>query len=138
MVMAVYVQAYSATIIMSNSDFLFTSLASKTPNTTRKTHIRRLYDVFQICLHRRDIERAKRAWAILARCPEIHWKTMWATALSVLSVKDDLEQSYEQKIEFLREMMLLQPANKRHILTELVSLLVLSGRSREALDHLEL
>lgn len=63
---------------------------------------------------------------------------MWATALSVLSVKDDLEQSYEQKIEFLREMMLLQPANKRHILTELVSLLVLSGRSREALDHLEL
>lgn len=89
--------------------FLFRSLDSKTPLTARKIHIRRLYDVLQLCLHRNDLPRAKRAWTILARCKEIHWMTMWTTGVRLLGEDFGQHENSSKKIEFLRSMMLQYP-----------------------------
>ena len=86
-------------------DFLFASLRSKQPSNTRKAHIRRLYDVFQLCIARRDLPRAKRAWSILVRCKEIDWLVMWTTSLQLLGDSPDDTSSTERQ-DFLRTMML--------------------------------
>lgn len=87
-------------------DFLFASLHSKRPRTARKVHIRRLYDVLQLSIQRQDFTRARRAWAILARCKEIQWKSLWMTSL--LLVGDGLHDvdSSKDKINYLRSLML--------------------------------
>jgi len=88
--------------------FLFASLGSKQPCTSRKVHIRRLYDILQLCIHRQDFERAKRAWAVLARCKEFDWKSMWSTGLLLLGGIASRD-SYKQELDYLRSMMLQQP-----------------------------
>lgn len=89
--------------------FLFASLADKKPTTARQVHIRRLYDLLQLCLQRNDISRAKRAWAILARCKEVNWKIMWTTGVHLLGDDSyDLETN-TPRVEFLRSMMLQYP-----------------------------
>ncbi|EGO27767.1 hypothetical protein SERLADRAFT_435521 [Serpula lacrymans var. lacrymans S7.9] len=118
--------------------FLFTSLGDKKPSTTRKVHIRRLYDILQLSLQRKDLPRAKRAWAILSRCKEVEWKSMWSTSLYLLSDHVDKIESSPPKIDFLRTMMLQYPDERESILKELVLHLILSNRYREALDELEL
>ncbi|KAJ7590792.1 hypothetical protein C8J56DRAFT_542986 [Mycena floridula] len=127
--------------------FIFASLNSQTPSTTRKVHIRRLYDVLQLCIHNGDISRARRAWAILVRCKEIDWINMWPTALVLLD--------HDSSPEFLKEIMLqhatevgcpslviaisiLIPRQREVILQELVLRLIAAGKHREALDELEL
>jgi hypothetical protein len=84
--------------------FLFASLGSKRPLSTRQVHIRRLYDLLQLCIQRHDYERANRAWAILARCKEVQWKTLWPIALVIMG-----EDAAQRDIEFLRSMMLQHP-----------------------------
>ncbi|EPQ59106.1 hypothetical protein GLOTRDRAFT_125416 [Gloeophyllum trabeum ATCC 11539] len=125
---------------MSRSEFLFASLNSKSPDTSRKVHIRRLYDVMQLCIQRGDYGRARKAWAILARCKEIHWKAMWTTAvLLLMSDKDGHAQNEGARtIDFLRSMMLRYPEEKQTILRELVLRLIQAGRYNEALDELDL
>ncbi|KAI0952336.1 hypothetical protein AcV7_008179 [Taiwanofungus camphoratus] len=90
--------------------FLFTCRDSKQPTTARKVHIRRLYDVLQLCLQRGDFLRAKRAWAILSRCKGINWKTMWklGVQLSGEQAQYDMERN-EQKIKFLGATMRQHP-----------------------------
>ncbi|KZT29265.1 hypothetical protein NEOLEDRAFT_1174983 [Neolentinus lepideus HHB14362 ss-1] len=121
---------------MSDSKFLFASLDSKRPETARKVHIKRLYDILQLCIQRRDCERARRAWAVLARCKEIHWKTMWKTA--VLLIVSDSPPNGTRGIDFLRSMMLRYPEEKQTILRELVLRLIQAGKYKEALDELDL
>lgn len=90
----------------SEHTFLFASLGDKKPLTARRVHIRRLYDLLQLCLQRNDLPRAKRAWAILARCKEVDWKGMWTTALQLLGNEyDDLELDLP-RYDFLRAIML--------------------------------
>ncbi|CAK5275384.1 unnamed protein product, partial [Mycena citricolor] len=115
--------------------FIFNSSVEAKRFSTRKTHIRRLYDVMEICLQRGDFARAARAWAILARCEEIKWKKMWVTGLQLLGPEPN---KTTKKIEFLRVMMLQQPEERESILQELVLHLIASGEHREALDELEL
>lgn len=90
--------------------FLFASLSSKVPNTTRKFHIRQLFDVLQLSLHRGDIPRATRAWTILARCKEMNWMTLWSTALHILGTD---EGPNSRTVSFLRDMMLQYPVEVR-------------------------
>lgn len=100
---------------MSSRDhtFIFASLNSRTPTTARKVHIRRLYDVLQLSIQRNDFPRAKRAWAILARCKEMNWKTMWATGLHLVGEGLDEEEDTSRRIEYLRTVMLHHLDNVR-------------------------
>lgn len=81
---------------------LFTSSNVPRPTTARKVHIRRLIDVLQLSLLRRDYDRARRAWAILIRCKEIDWKDMWKTAVALLADPgDDDQEENDRRIAFL-------------------------------------
>ena len=93
---------------MSSDDhnFFFASLQSKHPLTARKVHIRRLYDILQLCIQRQDISRARRTWAILARCKEIQWKSLWITSLLLVGDSLHLVDSNTEKINYLRSLML--------------------------------
>ncbi|EDR12791.1 uncharacterized protein LACBIDRAFT_311636 [Laccaria bicolor S238N-H82] len=117
--------------------FLFSSLDSKNPLTARKVHIRRLYDILQLSLQRNDFLRAKRAWAVLARCKEMNWKSMWTTGLALLGEGVD-SACTPRRLDYLRSMMLQHPDEREAILQELIFYLVLSGKCRDALDELEL
>ena len=91
----------------SKHKFLFTSLGGKKPLTARKVHIRRLYDLLQLCIQRNDIVRAKRTWTILLRCKEIDWKSMWSTGIQLLgeqNARDDNANNLS-KLAFLRAVM---------------------------------
>ena len=68
-------------------------------------HIRRLYDLLQLCIQRHDYERAEHAWAILARCKEVNWKSLWPIALIIKNTSREPGQD----VEFLRTMMLQHP-----------------------------
>lgn len=100
---------------MSTSEysFLFSSLGSKQPNTARKFHIRRLYDILQLCIQRQDWGRAKRAWAILARCQEVDWRTMWRTSVLLLGEGNPEDSNGAQadadRVRFLSVMMRQHP-----------------------------
>ncbi|KAH7911570.1 hypothetical protein BJ138DRAFT_1113116 [Hygrophoropsis aurantiaca] len=122
----------------ANHQFLF-SLNDKKSLTTRQIHIRRLNDVLHLSLHRGDIPRAKRAWAILARCKEVDWKTMWITGVHLVEPIQESSntQTSAEKIEYLRTMMLQCPEQQERILSELVYHYILSENYKEALDELE-
>ncbi|KAA1466752.1 hypothetical protein DENSPDRAFT_876779 [Dentipellis sp. KUC8613] len=122
--------------------FLFSSLNSKAPRTARKVHLRRLYDVFQLTLQRGDLPRARRAWAILVRCKEVSWRDMWRSSLAVVGAGDAAggrdRETQERRVEFLRVLLLQHPEEREAVLQEMVLLLIMSGKHREALDELEL
>ncbi|PPR04037.1 hypothetical protein CVT24_010612 [Panaeolus cyanescens] len=117
--------------------FLFSSLNSVEPQTTRKVHLRRLWDLLQLSLQRQQFDRAKRIWAILIRCKEFDWKVLWTTGLQILS-QDDPKTTSHTTIEYLRTMLLQYSEERESILKELITRLLLAGRCREALDELEL
>ncbi|THH14392.1 hypothetical protein EW146_g5931 [Bondarzewia mesenterica] len=121
--------------------FLFDSLKGRQPLTARHVHIRRLYDILQLSIHRADTQRAQRAFSILSRCKEVNWKDMWRTGLLLLGGDGGsvatTRAGHTERQEFLRVMMLQHPEDAM-ILQELILSLILSGREREALDELEL
>ena len=139
----------------SSEGFLFASLNSRQPLTTRAVHIRRLYDLMQLCIHRQDLARATRAWTILARCKEVSWMTMWSTGLLLLAADAGEGRRSPKQLEYLRTMMLRYPADvstihdhvvrfsihpvqRQRIFRELILHLILSGRYKEAADEAEL
>ncbi|KAI9000870.1 hypothetical protein BD414DRAFT_406486 [Trametes punicea] len=121
--------------------FLFDSHSSVQSNTTRKVHIRRLFDILQLCIQRRDWTRARRAWAILARCKEVDWKAMWRTSLLLLGEYRDVThhaRTDEDRVAFLTIMMRQHPEESESILKELILHLIYSGMYRRAMEELEL
>jgi RNA polymerase I-specific transcription initiation factor Rrn11 len=70
------------------------NLSLEPTSSARNFHIRRLQDILQLSVQREDFSRAKRAWAILARCTEVDWITIWETGLSVIGKATD--QSFEE------------------------------------------
>ncbi|EIW61220.1 uncharacterized protein TRAVEDRAFT_116276 [Trametes versicolor FP-101664 SS1] len=123
--------------------FLFSSLDSKQPNTARKVHLRRLFDVLHLCIQRHDWPRARRAWAILARCKELDWKTMWRTSLLLLGEGESDATTHApdtdgDKVGFLTVMMRQFPEERESILKELVLHLIHAGQHRRALEELDL
>ncbi|KAN0097420.1 hypothetical protein V8E55_001866 [Tylopilus felleus] len=118
--------------------FLFSPPGNILPLTSRRVHLRRLYDVLHLSIQRGDLHRARRAWAILARCKEIDWRASWILATGLLDRSGRRTESSQTKIDFLRTMMLHFPEDREPILCELVHLYIVAGRHREALDELEL
>lgn len=143
---------------MNDHIFLFEFVNEKTSLTARDIHIRRLYDVIQLSIQRDEYLRARRAFGILARCKEIKWKDLWKLALLLLADSEELPTSKDgslTRLEFLRMMMLqhredastlysyfgvdhLPLPQRETIFQELVLLLVLTGKYKEALDELQL
>ncbi|KAK0190717.1 hypothetical protein F5146DRAFT_1137545 [Armillaria mellea] len=120
------------------SPFLFHSLDVGPRLSARKLHICRLYDVLELSLLRNELTRARKAWAILARCKEIHWTTMWTTAVRVLGDETFDEHDSSKKISFLHEMMLRLPDKRETILKEIILRSIMAGQFRKALDEVEL
>ncbi|PFH51375.1 hypothetical protein AMATHDRAFT_142556 [Amanita thiersii Skay4041] len=122
----------------SDHNFLFSSLESKRSLSARKVHICRLYDILQLSIQRHDLQRARRAWAILARCKEVHWMSFWTVGLQLIGSGIDQAQDNKEKLSYLRSLMLQHGEEREPILEELVQRLILTGSHREALDELEL
>lgn len=136
--------------------FLFAAPAPSlnVPSTARKVHLRRLYDILQLCIHRDDLPRARRAWSILIRCKEINWMAMWGIAIHLIEENPYEDHDSTRKIELLRDMILHYPdevvsailpvvsvlilLQRVALIKELVFRLIFAGRHREALDELEL
>ncbi|KAJ7094569.1 hypothetical protein B0H15DRAFT_128764 [Mycena belliarum] len=115
--------------------FIFAPADAKAPHTARKVHVRRLYDILNLSIQRRDFVRATRAWTILAHCKEVDWRALWRTSVHILAGEfGDTSRS----IEFLHIMMLQHPEDRETILREVVLRLIGVGQYREALDELEL
>ncbi|SJL02234.1 uncharacterized protein ARMOST_05560 [Armillaria ostoyae] len=121
-----------------SSPFLFHSLDVGPRLSARKLHICRLYDVLELSLSRNELTRARKAWAILARCKEIHWTTMWTTAVRVMGDETFDEHDSSKKVAFLHEMMLQLPDKRETILKEIILRNIMAGQFRKALDELEL
>ncbi|KAK0206739.1 hypothetical protein DFS33DRAFT_1486309 [Desarmillaria ectypa] len=121
-----------------SSPFLFHSLDVGPRLSARKVHICRLYDVLELSLLRNDLPRARKAWAILARCKEMHWTTMWATAVRILGDETFDEHGSSKRLAFLREMMLQLPDKREMILKEVILRQIMAGHFKQALDELEL
>ncbi|KZT72557.1 hypothetical protein DAEQUDRAFT_743607 [Daedalea quercina L-15889] len=119
--------------------FVFASPNTKRPTTARKVHIRRLTDILQLSLLRKDYDRARRAWVILIRCKEINWKDMWKTAVVLLadSGDNDLEEN-DCRIAFLSVVIRQHPDDREMILKELVLRLIQAREYGRALDELDL
>ncbi|KAK0461943.1 uncharacterized protein EV420DRAFT_1640242 [Desarmillaria tabescens] len=133
-----------------SSPFLFHSLDVGPRLSARKVHICRLYDVLELSLLRNDLPRARKAWAILARCKEMHWTTMWATAVRIIGDETFHEHDSSKKLAFLREMMLQLPDKvgrqdrvrtrvlEKRFLREVILRQIMAGHFKQALDELEL
>ncbi len=102
-------EIHQASISAIQDALLFSSPAHTLdrPSSARKVHLRRLYDVLQLCIHRNDLPRARRAWGILVRCKEINWTSLWSIAAHLVEEKSYEDE--ENKIELLRDMMLHYP-----------------------------
>lgn len=93
--------------------FLFSPPEDILPFTSRRVHLRRLYDALHLSVQRGDLHRARRAWAILARCKEIDWRASWMLAVGLLDRSGHRTESNPTKIDYLRTMMLHSPENVR-------------------------
>ncbi|KAI0750952.1 hypothetical protein C8Q80DRAFT_1099889 [Daedaleopsis nitida] len=128
--------------MFTEHSFLFNHSNWKHPKTSRKLHIRRLLDILQICIQRGDWDRARRAWAILARCREVNWKSMWRTSLLLITQGTNFDvddaQMNEDKVRFLSVMMRQHPDERESILKELVLRLIHAGQHRRAMEELDL
>ncbi|OCB84844.1 hypothetical protein A7U60_g8065 [Sanghuangporus baumii] len=106
-------------------------------------HVRRLNDILHLSIEREDFSRARRAWAILARCKEFDWKTKWRTGLLLLSDNPLSGQHHHQQasggsVEFLKKFMRYYPDEQESVLQETILHLTHEGKFREALDELDL
>jgi RNA polymerase I-specific transcription initiation factor RRN11 len=93
---------------MANT-FLFDSLSSRTSLSYRQEFFRTVYDILHLSLLRRDLPRARKAWAILIRCPEFEKDAIevhWRIGLGLIAWgQDDSASKERQRIEYLRGVM---------------------------------
>ncbi|WVQ95486.1 hypothetical protein IAU59_002583 [Kwoniella sp. CBS 9459] len=129
---------------------------SFTQPSVRRRWIQNLTDALHHCLLKGDLERAKRAWAILIRCREVDWKARWNWGLLILSSStapshstqngfqptqmSQYTQDYEGKdIErWLNSLRVsAKEEDKPSLLHGLVLHFIKHGQYRRALDQLE-
>ncbi|CAE7154210.1 unnamed protein product [Rhizoctonia solani] len=111
------------------------------PSTSsRKQHIRFTYDLLHVCLQRGDLVRARRAWAILVKCPEIDWRRLWAVGLALIPGRDDDDgrRATREHVNYLKRVRLQIPHLQETLLKETVLALIDLGEYQEALDELDL
>ncbi|KAG8945334.1 hypothetical protein FRC04_000869 [Tulasnella sp. 424] len=110
----------------------------RTDSTARRRHIRILGDILYVSIQRRDWQRAKRAWGLLLRTPEVEWNDIWRIGLLLLhkGVDVDKRQASEERIEWLKLMMRKIPYYRETTLQELVIELILAKDFKQAEDQL--
>jgi hypothetical protein len=112
--------------------------------STRKSHFRRLYDIYHVALQRGSFEQAKKAYSLLVRCREFDWAANWRSGLEMVdlpaaSLEDSLDdpgdstldptgqaQAHRQrrlllvKVDYLRECHTVhsRPARSKRALRE--------------------
>ncbi|CAE6425126.1 unnamed protein product [Rhizoctonia solani] len=127
----------------------FTPLFALTPRphrtlvpstSSRKQHIRFTYDLLHVCLQRGDLIRARRAWAVLVKCPEIDWRTLWAVGLALIPgrVGNESSRATREHVNYLKRVKLQIPHLQETLLKETVLALIDLGEYQEALDELDL
>lgn len=85
--------------------------------SSRRRHICLLNDLLHLSIERSEWDKAARAWAILARCPEVDWKEMAKVGLILIGKRDggtdDGDEPREdfgaQRIDYLKSLMLRNP-----------------------------
>ncbi|EKM59258.1 uncharacterized protein PHACADRAFT_85783 [Phanerochaete carnosa HHB-10118-sp] len=118
--------------------FLFAYPSAKQTLSARKVHIRRLYDILELSLHRNDLARAKKAWAILVRCKEVNWKAMWRTGALLIGKSEDSATTARDRLGYFATMMLQFPEARESVLQEMILHLIVHRQYKRALDELEL
>ena len=87
--------------------YLFEPASNIHARTTRKVHIRRLFDVLQLSIHHGYFQKARRAWAILMRCKELDWRLMWRTGVLLVDERSVLDEGLvAARLEYLQTVML--------------------------------
>lgn len=94
--------------------FLFAYPNAKQTLSARKVHIRRLYDILELSVHRDDLVRAKKAWSILVRCKELNWKVMWKTGALLVGEHEDSAATAKVRLGYLTTIMLQFPEAVRN------------------------
>ncbi|KAG8738548.1 hypothetical protein FRC12_016718 [Ceratobasidium sp. 428] len=113
------------------------------PSTSsRKQHIRFTYDILHVCLQRGDLARARRAWSLLVKCPEIDLRTIWQVGLALIPCEGENEErrarSTREHVGYLKRVRLRIPDMQETFLKETVLALIDMGEYQEALDELDL
>ncbi|PVF96473.1 hypothetical protein CPB86DRAFT_786964 [Serendipita vermifera] len=121
------------------SIFLFDSYDSRIPSTERKQHIKTIFDVLHVSILRQDLLRARRAWAILVRCPDVDTKPLWRIGLGlILGWPDESEKRQtDERVRFLKSVLTNEKGYKEASLVEIILALVKIKQYRTALDELE-
>ncbi|QRV76248.1 RNA polymerase I specific initiation factor [Ceratobasidium sp. AG-Ba] len=110
-------------------------------NSSRKQHIRFTYDILHVCLQRGDLVRARRAWTILVRCPEIDMRTIWQIGLALIPREGEegkRGKATREHVGYLKRVRLQIPEMQETLLKETVLALIDMGEYQEALDELDL
>ncbi|KAG8716248.1 hypothetical protein FRC08_009701 [Ceratobasidium sp. 394] len=113
------------------------------PSTSsRKQHIRFTYDLLHVCLQRGDLARARRAWSILVKCPEIDLRTIWQVGLALIPREGEENEkkgrATREHVGYLKRVRLQIPDMQETLLKETVLALIDMGEYQEALDELDL
>ncbi|QRW19307.1 RNA polymerase I specific initiation factor [Rhizoctonia solani] len=111
------------------------------PSTnSRKQHIRFTYDLLHVCLQRGDLVRARRAWAILVKCSEIDWRTLWTVGLALIPGREGGKggRSTRDHVNYLKRVKLQIPHLQETLLKETILALIDLEEYQEALDELDL
>ncbi|WVF67923.1 hypothetical protein IAT40_002685 [Kwoniella sp. CBS 6097] len=129
---------------------------SFTHPSVRRRWIQNLVDALHFCLLKGDLERAKKAWAILIRCREVDWKARWHWGLLILSSSGSSSDStrngfqYTQMSQYTQDYegkdverwlnglrVSAREEDKPSLLHGLVLHFIKHGQYRRALDQLE-
>lgn len=89
--------------------------------SSRRRHIRFLNDLLYLSIEWSEWDKAARAWAILARCPEVDWKEMAKVGLILIGKQcgqnRDGDEPHEdfgvERIDYLKSLMLRHPEKVR-------------------------
>jgi hypothetical protein len=101
----------STSDLVPRSSFIFKPRGSQSVHTVARVQLRRIYDVLHVSIARKDAARARRAWAILVRCPEVDWQAMWKTALHILDL-ESAETGYDMQDIGLLDKLLQRPTGE--------------------------
>jgi RNA polymerase I-specific transcription initiation factor RRN11 len=78
--------------------------------SSRKQHIRFVNDILHVCLQRGDLLRARRAWAVLVKCPEIDMRTIWQVGLALIPGREDGKgRATREHVNYLKRVRLQIP-----------------------------
>ncbi|KAG9032430.1 hypothetical protein FRB95_001483 [Tulasnella sp. JGI-2019a] len=126
-------------------------ISVRADTSTRRRHIRLLNDILHLSIQRGQWDKANRAWAILARCPEVDWRAMWHIGLLLIGKQHDQggglnlddgsslsATTSRDRVDYLKTLMLRYPTRRESLLRELSLELISQERYTEALDELEL